>query len=80
MSETVEQKAERLFSNGAVQDVLHYDRVYYATIRGDHGVYQVCVTGSGYTRCTCKAGSFKRNGHKPCAHVLALLLYRDSQP
>lgn len=79
-TETVEQKAQRLLDDQAIACCRHHDRVYHARVQGDHDIYDVCITGTGYTRCTCLWGRLRRNDGPVCSHVLALRLYRDMHP
>ncbi|GAB3137560.1 SWIM zinc finger domain-containing protein [Micromonospora sonneratiae] len=47
-----------------------------ATVRGDHGTYQVRCTDAGLS-CTCPWWAKHRGGRGPCKHVLAVQIVRD---
>lgn len=65
-SQSVQEKAKELVSDGLVEIIRNDEVVTRARVYGEHDVYEVLI-GPGYRRCSCPA-------LKQCSHIEAVLL------
>ena len=74
MTETVDQKTERLLAEGAVSNVQAHQHTTTANVRGEHGNYDTLIYTNGLWWCSCMWGQIHAMTGSPCAHARALRL------
>ena len=72
MTETREQKAQRLVDEGHVTILHHSSRATEAYVRGDSLTYTTIIHPSGWFFCSCAWGQIHSYADHRCAHALAV--------
>jgi len=74
MTETREQKAQRLVDQGCIELSCHSSLYTEASVRGDHSLYNTCVLANGYFYCDCEWSRYHSHTDDLCVHALAVKL------
>jgi len=76
--ETLDDKAQRLLTDGAILARVRLRTETRFVIQGDHGRYVVLLPQHGEPTCSCPWGRYRANDNHPCSHIRCALLSNAS--